>query len=257
MIIVIVGILLLGIGFVWMSKENKTELKDPDNEIVDNNEIKKDQEEPKVEEKIDTGSSSSQNNVIHKPVESISFPYNIADSNLVILQFSSYQGSYLEDGLNQDIDDVASIMVCNRGEEYIEYALIRVHQGDNVYEFKACTLGPGEMMFVQDMNKRAYSNVNISAIDCDVAYIDSFNMLEDKIMIKEVDQGIEVTNKTNKDIPTVRLFYKLYMEEEKMYVGGITYVAKIENLKASSSIVVEPRHYFQGNSKIRMARIYE
>jgi hypothetical protein len=47
------------------------------------------------------------------------------------------------------------------------------------------------------------------------------------------------------------------MEDTHAYVGGITYTAKISNLKANESIVITPSHYASGASKVMMVRTYD
>lgn len=96
--------------------------------------------------------------------------------------------------------------------------------------------------------------------DCSatVAEIDEFEMSENQVQVEEnEDQSLTITNLTDKDIPAVRIFYKFYMEEENAYVGGITYTAKVTNLKAGDSQEIIPSHYLQGSSRIIMVRTYD
>ena len=84
------------------------------------------------------------------------------------------------------------------------------------------------------------------------------NKLEKDATIKyqKVDNnGIKVTNKSNKNIPCVRIFYK-YKSSEGYYVGGITYTAKIENLKAGESQTVYPSHFDSDGGEIMMVKTY-
>ena len=71
------------------------------------------------------------------------------------------------------------------------------------------------------------------------------------------DGQLEVTNRSSQDLPCVRLFYKFYMSDEDVYVGGITYTAKLVDLAAGESALVRPSHYAPGSSRIIMARVYE
>ena len=80
-------------------------------------------------------------------------------------------------------------------------------------------------------------------------------------MVKNVEETAEgsllVTNITETDIPCIRIFYKFYMYDTNVYVGGITYTAKVTNLAAGASCIVTPSHYLQGYSKIIMVKTYD
>lgn len=47
------------------------------------------------------------------------------------------------------------------------------------------------------------------------------------------------------------------MEDENTYVGGITYTAKITNLQAGDSQIIQPSHYLKDSSRIMMVRTYD
>ena len=47
------------------------------------------------------------------------------------------------------------------------------------------------------------------------------------------------------------------MDDVEVYVGGITYTAKLVELKAGKSIVVTPSHYYAGFSKVLMVKTYD
>ena len=66
-----------------------------------------------------------------------------------------------------------------------------------------------------------------------------------------------MTNISGVDIPCVRIFYKFHMEDVDVFVGGITYTAKLENLAADETRTVRPSHYAKGNSRIVMVKIYD
>ena len=84
------------------------------------------------------------------------------------------------------------------------------------------------------------------------------NKLEKASTIKyqKVDNnGIKVTNKSDKNIPCVRIFYK-YKSSEGYYIGGITYTAKINNLKAGASQTIYPSHFDSNGGEIMMIKTY-
>ena len=116
----------------------------------------------------------------------------------------------------------------------------------------------GATMVVQEANATAYVNANVTECNCDVALLDNFEMSTGMVSVTENEGGgLLVTNLTGEKIPCIRVFYKFYMTNEKVYVGGITYTAKLRDLAAGKSTVITPSHYMAGSSELVMVRTYE
>ena len=83
-------------------------------------------------------------------------------------------------------------------------------------------------------------------------------MSESKVQV--VDNGdntLTVKNLTNEIIPTVRIFYKYYMEDEKLFVGGIAFTVRISRLGAGASVMIQPSHYTSQTSRVVMVLTYD
>ena len=65
-----------------------------------------------------------------------------------------------------------------------------------------------------------------------------------------------MTNIGSETIPCVRIFYKFALEKDSIYVGGITYTAKLTQLEPGATQQVAPSHYTAGSSEIMMVRTY-
>ena len=186
------------------------------------------------------------------------FPYNIPDTGLVINKIESYSGEYFEDGSNSNVSSVATMLLTNNSSSNIEYGEIYVKSGKETLTFVVSGLPKGKNIIVQEKNKKTYDGSTDIVCTATVATLDEFEKNEKLIKIEETDKGaIKVTNVSDKDIPTVRIFYKYYMDDEEIYVGGITYTAKISNLKKNDTQEVFPKHYVNGYSEILMVRLYE
>lgn len=196
------------------------------------------------------------------PVETespnLTFPYAIPDTPLVIEQINSYDGIYIEDGSDIEISGVCAIILKNTGSECVEYARIDMTGLKNNLLFVASGLEPGASVAVLEAEKAPAVAQDYVQVNAEVAYTPEFERSEDILQVQDTeDKQLEITNKSDRDIPCVRVFYKFYMEDKEMYVGGITYTAKITNLKAGDSVKVAPSHYAVGKSKVIMVKIYE
>ena len=188
----------------------------------------------------------------------VSFPYAIPDTTLVVQKLNSYDGIYLEDGSDTPISGVAAIVLTNTGSAGVDYAEILLDGTSTDFRFTASGLAGGASMVVMEAGKAPAVQQDYVQITADAAMTDRFEMSEGVLLVEETADGkLQVTNQSEQDIPCVRVFYKFYMEAENVYVGGITYVVKIEDLKAGASAQVAPSHYAVGSSRVIMAKTYE
>ena len=82
-------------------------------------------------------------------------------------------------------------------------------------------------------------------------------MSEDQVRVTDNgDNSLTVTNLTQEPIVCVRVFYKYYMEDLDVYVGGIAYTAKVTDLQPGEEVQIIPSHYAAGSSRIVMVRTY-
>ncbi|MDO4171010.1 MAG: hypothetical protein Q4D45_14140 [Lachnospiraceae bacterium] len=187
-----------------------------------------------------------------------SLPYTIPDTSLQIQKIAGYKGVFIEDGSDKKVSNVTAIALKNTGKEKIEYADITVKRGKKKLEFKASAIKAGATVVVQEANKTAYKEGTYSDCQAQVAYADEFEMSKDKVKVTDNgDNSLTVKNISKKKIVSIRIFYKYYMKDEKAYVGGITYNAKVEDLGAGKSIKITPSHYVSDSSKIMMVRTYD
>lgn len=251
---------------VQSSSVSENEAAAKDSSVKDTKEEKEEQDKASEENKEnesedqngETGSDkeNKQNNNGNNnsdPVNTkVSLPYTLPNSSLVAEDIRSYDGQFVEDGSDEEVSGIAVLILTNNGDTPVEYADVEL--GD--YQFIASAIAPGATVIVQETDRKSYSNTTSFTCNTHIANIDSFDYSDD-VTVEENETSLTVTNVSGSDIPCVRIFYKLYMEEEDVYVGGITYTAKITDLAAGDSVDITPTHYLQGYSKIMMVRTYD
>lgn len=206
----------------------------------------------------DTSEGEKEGIVSQEGVNGISLPHAIAGSNLIIERITSYDGAFIEDGSDSDISGVTAVVLQNAGDTDVEFASIPIYRDGTELQFEVSALPAGSTIVVQEKNRVTFQEGNYSVGSATVAEVNGFEMSEDKVHVEETgDQTFTLTNLTEEEIPAVRIFYKFYMEDEDVYVGGITYVAKVTNLAADSSQTVTASHYLKGSSRIMMVRTYD
>lgn len=189
--------------------------------------------------------------------EGISFPYQIPDTDLEVQSLSGYKGIYVEDGTDEEVKKVATILVKNNSKQVVEYGTISMQAGDKTLEFTFSALPAGKSCIVMEKNKTAYSKKwNLQYKESNFAYTEKMSKLESDVSIKTEGNGIIIKNKTNKLIPRIRIFYK-YQLDSGEYVGGITYTCVIDDLESGESRTIYPSHFSSEGSVVMMVRRYE
>ena len=186
------------------------------------------------------------------------FPYKIPNTSLVIQKVRPYDGVFIEDGSDRQVSGISAIVVENAGNEYIEYAKISMECNEKPLVYELRTLGPKEVIIVQECTAASYEKGEYSHCTAEIATMDSMEMSTSYVTIEETDEGsIRIENISKKDIPCVRIFYKFHKSETGVLLGGITYSAKIVELKKGEARKIVPSHYEKGASRIMMVRTYD
>ena len=222
-------------------------------------------EPPETEPKATKPKGSSQNKKPAQkqteptePDNTCLFPYTIADSTLVIEQINSYDGIFFEDGSDKEVTNVTAMVLTNTGDVCVEYVTVTIERDGTKLNFAASAIEAGGTVVVMEAGCTQFAAGEYRNCTAEIAVIQEMLMTRDQISVEENPEGgLLVTNLTDADIPCVRIFYKFYMQDTDVYVGGITYTAKVLNLASESSCIVTPSHYFPGYSKIVMVKTYD
>ena len=124
--------------------------------------------------------------------------------------------------------------------------------------FTVSAMDAGTTVIVLEAQGQQFAEGEYTGCSAEFAPMDKMELSQGLIRVTETESGsLLVENLTQEDIPRVRIFYKFYMHEIGVYLGGITYTAKMDDLKAGSSQIITPSHYLAGYSKIVMIKTYD
>ena len=70
------------------------------------------------------------------------------------------------------------------------------------------------------------------------------------------DNTLTVQNLTEETIPAVRVFYRYYMQEEGIFVGGIAFTVRVTRLTPGAAVTVQPSHYTSKTGRVVMVLTY-
>ena len=188
----------------------------------------------------------------------ISFPCQIPEYNLTIVKMAPYSGMFVEDGTNANVENVAMLLVENNGNYAVEYTQISVVCGQETLLFDISALPAGEKLVVQEKNGKSIPEGEIASATAMVVQRADMDMSESQVQVTDNGNNtLTIRNLTGKTIPTVRVFYKYYMEEEGLFVGGIAFTVRITRLGAGDSVTIQPNHYTSQTSRVVMVLTYD
>ena len=188
----------------------------------------------------------------------ISFPCQIPGYDMTIERLAPYNGMFVEDGSNANVENVAMLLVKNDGDYPVEYTQIRVVCGGEELLFDVSALPVGEKLVVQEKTGKPISESKATSATALVVQRANMEMSEGRVQVTDNgDNTLTVKNLTNETIPTVRVFYKYYMEDEGLFVGGIAFTVRISRLGAGASMTIQPSHYTSQTSRVVMVLTYD
>ena len=188
----------------------------------------------------------------------ITFPCKIPEYGLVIEKMAPYSGMFVEDGSNANTQNVAMLLVRNLGDFPVEYTQICVEYGQEKLLFDISALPVGEKLVVQEKNGKPAPEGNAVAATAMVVQRADMEMSEGKVRVTDNgDNTLTIENVTDQTIPTVRVFYKYYMEEEGIFVGGIAFTVRVTRLEPGASVRIQPSHYTSQTSRVVMVLTYD
>ena len=188
----------------------------------------------------------------------ITFPCDIPGYDLTIEKADAYSGMYVEDGSFTNVANVAMLLVHNKGSYPVEFTRISLSFGEKELLFDISALPAGQRVVVQEKNGKAYPEEKANAASAMVIHKADLAMSEGQISVTDNGNNtLTITNLTGEMIPTVRVFYKHYMKNEQVFVGGIAFTVRITRLGAGASVTIQPSHFNSQTSRLVMALTYD
>ena len=174
----------------------------------------------------------------------------IADGKITCDSFGRYTGQYVEDGRDELVESVATVLITNRSDEYLEYATLTFDVDGSAANFIVTGLPSGASAWVMDAGKLAIkSGASFTYQDCVSDFRSDVNASSDEVGLKADGNMLTATNKTDKTLEDVVVYYRV-MHTDGNYLGGVTYTANFDTLEPGESTEVLAGHYSAENSEV-------
>ncbi len=178
-------------------------------------------------------------------------PERVPGTSLQIQALMQYEGPYWEDGTGEYVSNVAALMLYNPLGIGFSYGQVYLTLQGQEYIFEFTYLPAGGRLLIPEKNRLPYVRGKVT--DCRPGQLVSgdFGIENTGISLtQEGMSGILVENQTDRSLENVQLYYKLYLSDEDVYVGGTTYQVSVGNLPAGSKQEITPNHFVWGYSAV-------
>ena len=181
--------------------------------------------------------------------ESIVLPVRIAGTPLTVERIASYDGPFYEDGSGREVQNVSAIQIKNTGSKMISQAKVSVMTSSGYHEYELYMVPPFSSVLVPECTGKSYAGTEVYTVEGSV--LGYTGLPNHAIEIREsANSNLQVRNLSASCIMQVNIYYKTYLLDADIYIGGVPFVAEINCLSPYDAVTVLPLCYAAGYSKI-------
>lgn len=186
-----------------------------------------------------------------KPVRVLEEEEIMLGNGLTLIQTGSYTGKYVEDGSDDEVEDVMFILVRNNTSSDLQYADITLQKGDEELTFTASNIPSSASVMLLEKNRKPSEKKITSAKAENVVFFKKEMKLQSSLFqLQKLDGAINMINISGRDITEdIYLYYKNVSDGH--YFGGITYLAKVSGgIKKDEVKQLSTKHFLTSSSEI-------
>jgi len=162
---------------------------------------------------------------------------------LKITKVGAYTGKYVEDGKDEKVKNVFSIIIENTSDQMLQVVQYKWKINKKDALFRISNLAPHKKVIALDLNKNKVTKESKITLKQDIAtYFDSYSTYEDEIAIEGKKGVMTVSNKSSQQTQPMYIYYKNKLDDDT-YLGGITYRVLVTNIPSQTAVDVETSHY--------------
>ena len=181
----------------------------------------------------------------------LTFPVSIAGTPLIALGTVCYEGPFSEAESLEPVANGLALMLENTSDREILYAQVLLQNTLRTYCFGATHIPPGAKILVVEAKGAAWQAESYTQCTGTAECASAQPMQGSIFAVGEGDMGgVNVTNNTAAPIGKLRLYYKNYLPESNIYLGGGTFTATIEDLMPGQTRYVPLKYYASGYSRV-------
>lgn len=182
--------------------------------------------------------------------QSVSFPYALEGYDITVRTLMIYEGPFREDGSETPVVGAMAVILENTGKMDILSVRLELRQGDCVLHFDAYCIPAGAKVMVVEKNAQQYTREPVTVCRCLAMETGNLILGEQQIRLEPYGRcDILVTNNAT-EVMDVTLVYKLYMDQQDLYMGGIAYSFVVSALQPGETRMVRPYPFTWNGARI-------
>ena len=186
----------------------------------------------------------------------VTFPTSVSNTPLIVLGPVCYEGPFSEAEGSEPIANGLALLLENTSDRELLYAQVTLENKEKAYCFAATHIPPEGKILVVEAGGAQWSDESYTACTGTVKYAASQSLSESVVQIQDGDMGgVNLTNVSNMPISKLRLYYKNYLPDQNIYLGGGTFTTIVENLLPGQARYVPLKFYASGASCILKAEL--
>ena len=191
---------------------------------------------------------------IHPQASEMDFPMAVPETSLSVLQLNSYEGPYLESEEPKETVKSAAVLVENKGGLYVSQGAVVLEQAGKQLVFEIKDLPAGQRVLVLEKDAQAVDNFH--GWTCYGWCREEYPEQQSWIEIKQISQGLAVTNVTDHTLQVVHLTLKRQASQGNTLIGGISLQRELQNLKPGETRFLSIPQNWIGQVRVVRTLVY-
>ncbi len=176
-----------------------------------------------------------------------------SSADLYCLEVSTYSGPFVEDGSEEEVENVAAIIVENRSAQYLERAVITYVFGDDVAQFELTGLPSGCKAVVLEKDRLVLSGKeSYTLISCDSTFRSDAITESDTLKAYSKGNVLRLENTSEETHLNTCVYYKK-VNSDGSFLGGITYMLSFDTMKPGESKEKASAHFTENCEIVRFS----
>lgn len=182
----------------------------------------------------------------------------LENKGLSVVAVGTYSGEYMEDGNDDEIENVAALILQNESEQMLQIAEIELNiNGEDRGLFRITNLPANGMVMALDMNRLVCGTDGTAEKESEaVRFFEEVPMNEDLFETEGTEGRVTLKNLSEDTYDKVYVYYKTEIDDG-LFLGGITYRIPFEEIEGRTQIETDAAHYSPNKSKIVEVQIID
>ena len=198
-----------------------------------------------------SGSNTGSNNDSTKQTEPDN-EFTNRDALIACDEYSLFSGQFVEDGKDNLVSNVATILVTNNSDQFLDLATIMYLIDGKTATFVVTGLPAGRSAWVLESSKlTATASSTFTYVDKTTSFRENVSATSDKVTITADGNMLTATNNSDETLEGVFIYYRS-VHTDGNFLGGITYLVDFGTLKPGASVEKMGGHYSEDSEIIRI-----